>query len=160
MRATLLIIGATALASCAHSPRPTAVPPDPAAIDARVREEIAFYQAADAAGFVADCRRMEKWKLLSCSVSVGHVTTFPGLTREEVARYVSTGRIAFESIDDWSVLEGIFGESLDLRSQLRDAREAYAVRVNRAVLTEIKKEAEANQFAEATPVEPAENRQP
>lgn len=104
-----------------------------------MRATIAFYEKADAAAFVAECAKTGSWRFLSCVVMESQFTTFPGLTRAEIERYIVGEKIPHECIDYYGIAEGVLGGSLELRSTLRDVREAYAARVNRALSAELEK---------------------
>ncbi len=102
-------------------------------------EQIAFYEKADAADFVAECARTGRWKFLSCVVMESQFTFLPGLTRAEVKKYVEDERIPYECISYWGVVDGMFDGAKRLQSKLHEVRKAYAARVNRAVIAELER---------------------
>lgn len=108
-------------------------------IGSEMREQIAFYEKADASAFIAECTKTGKLRFLSCVVLESQFTAFPGLTQAEIRSYIVEMKTPCECIDYYGITEGIVGGSLELRSKLRDVREAYAARVNRAVVAEFEK---------------------
>ena len=148
MRALTLILTAILLGGCTHQGGVTLNAPakneTATKLDSATREQIAFYETADVASFVAECAKTGKWRLLSCVVLESQFTTFPGLTQAEVRSYIVEMKLPHECIDYYGLTEGILGGSLELRSKLRDVREAYATRVNRAVVAELEKRTSAS----------------
>lgn len=143
MRTIALTLMVLLLVGCTHQRGAALDAPDEqetrARIDREMGEQIASYEKADAAAFVAECTKTGEWRSLSCVVLESQFTTFPGLTQAEIKRYIIEKQIPYECIDYYGITEGIIGESLALRSRLREVREAYAARVNRAVIAEIEK---------------------
>jgi hypothetical protein len=150
----LLLVSALLLAGCAHN-RGVVIdaPAQAESIDADMRAKIAIFERADMAVFIADCVREKKWKFLSCYYSLAHFSTFPGLTKAEVQRYIDSGTVAHETFCYYGIVDETFlGGSRDLCHKLAEVREAYAASVNRAVLTEIKKADRPNQSSHPTPL--------
>ena len=108
------------------------------------REQIAFYEKASAADFVAECAKTGRWRFLSCVVMESQFTSLPGLTRAEVERYVDGERIPYECISYWGIVDGMFDGAKKLQSKLHEVRKAYAARVNRAVIAELEKRTTAS----------------
>ena len=151
-----LLVSALLLAGCAHDRGVVIDAPDAPAhtesIDAEMRTKIAFFERADTSGFIADCVREKKWKFLSCYYSLAHFSTFPGLTKAEIQRYIDSGTVAHETFCYYGIVDDAFlGGSRDLCNHLAEVKEAYAARVNRAVLAEIQKEDRPNKRPEGTP---------
>jgi hypothetical protein len=120
-------------------------PPDERAqtdsINAGMRREISFYEKADVADFTDECIRAKQWRFLSVDYSLIHSRAFPGLNQADVRRYVDTGTVPYEDVASYGIVDEVFlGGSRELRDKLCDVREAYAARVNLAVLAEIVKE--------------------
>ena len=103
------------------------------------REQIVFYQEADAADFVAECARTGRWRFLSCVVMESQFTFLPGLTEAEVKGYVEGERIPYECISYWGLVDGMFDGANRLQSKLHEVRKAYAASVNRAVIAELER---------------------
>lgn len=146
----LLLVSVLLLAGCVHNRGVIIDAPDVLAqaesIDADMRDKIAFFERADTSGFIADCVHEKKWKFLSCYYSLVHCSTFPGLTKAEVQCYIDVGAVAHEAFCYHGIIDEAFlGGSRDLCRKLAEAKEAYAARVNRAILAEIQKEGRPHQ---------------
>jgi len=143
MRTLTLILTSLLLVGCTHQGGGTLDAPakkeTAAKLDSEARKQIAFYEKADASAFIAECMKTGRLRFLSCVVLESQFTTFPGLTQAEVRSYIVEMKTPCECIDYYGIAEGIAGESLELRSKLRVVREAYAARVNRAVVAEFEK---------------------